>query len=42
MLTTESIWWQTLGSTERSQLSESDPLPRTAEIAIVGDGMIGQ
>jgi len=32
---------QTLGSTERRLLSESDPLPKTTEVGIIGAGMIG-
>jgi len=40
-LTSDSIWLQTLGSTERRLLNESDPLPKTTEVGIIGAGMIG-
>ena len=35
-----SVWFETLSSDERELLAASDPLPKTAEIAIVGAGMI--
>jgi glycine oxidase len=36
-----SVWFETLSGDERALLAASDPLPKTAEIAIVGAGMIG-
>lgn len=36
-----SIWFQTLDEAQCRLLEESDPLPRTAEIAVVGAGLIG-
>lgn len=36
-----SIWFETISGVERCALETSDPLPRTAEVAIVGAGMIG-
>jgi glycine/D-amino acid oxidase-like deaminating enzyme len=36
-----SIWFQTLAEDQRRLLSESDPLPGTADVAIIGAGMIG-
>jgi glycine oxidase len=36
-----SIWFQTLSEDQRRLLETSDALPKTADIAIVGAGMIG-
>ncbi len=36
-----SIWFATLGAAERRLVEESDPLPASADIAIIGGGMIG-
>ena len=36
-----SIWFETLSAEERRLLGESDGLPKTTEVAIVGAGMIG-
>jgi len=37
----DSIWFQTIPSTQRRVLEQSDPLPKTADVAIVGAGLIG-
>ncbi|MCI0626026.1 MAG: FAD-binding oxidoreductase, partial [Acidobacteria bacterium] len=37
----DSIWYQTLASSQRRILEQSDPLPKTAGVAIVGAGLIG-
>ncbi len=37
----DSIWFQTLPSSQRRILEQSDALPRTAGVAIVGAGLIG-
>ena len=37
----DSIWFRTLEEEDRRRLGESDALPKTAEIVIVGAGMIG-
>jgi glycine oxidase len=36
-----SVWFATVGDAERCLLEESDPLPASADIAIIGGGMIG-
>ena len=37
----DSIWFQTINAEDRRLLGESDPLPATADAAIIGAGMIG-
>lgn len=37
----DSIWYQTLPSSQRRVLEQSDVLPKTAGVAIVGAGLIG-
>ena len=37
----DSIWFQTLSDDQLGLLDESDPLPRSAEVAIIGAGLIG-
>lgn len=36
-----SIWFQTITTEQSRTLAESDPLPQTAEVVIVGAGLIG-
>ncbi|MBI3698679.1 MAG: FAD-binding oxidoreductase [Acidobacteria bacterium] len=36
-----SIWFQTLDESQLRLLAASDPLPKTADVAIIGAGMIG-
>lgn len=37
----DSIWFRTLDEGEREPFERCDELPRTAEIVIVGAGMVG-
>jgi glycine oxidase len=37
----DSIWFQTIDSSDREALSVSDPLPKSAGVVIVGSGLIG-
>ena len=37
----DSLWFQTLDRDQQTALNESDPLPKTADVVIVGAGMIG-
>ena len=37
----DAIWSRTLSAASRRTLLESDPLPRTADVAVVGAGLVG-
>lgn len=36
-----SVWFATISDAERHSLEQSDPLPSSADVAIIGGGMIG-
>ena len=37
----DSIWFRTISAEQRALLAASDPLPETAEVVVVGAGLIG-